>query len=185
MTQLPQFETAMTALPPRYAGSQILRTVYESFDKAVMPMIQQKWEMLAGCDSFDAMPISLLDRFCQYFNVDMTLDERTRRFMCAWRMTTIGGYYKLFDMLDALGFIEYRIKKNADGSMTAILYSRRDASGTVLQVTDADADEFQRVFQQYGPAHLLVGTAIQRTVTFGSTDLLFGNKIIFGMGDDE
>lgn len=184
MEQLPRFDTAMAQLAPRYADSKILRTIYKAFDEAVLPMIQDRMDALERCGSFETMPAGLLDTYCRYFNVDLRLDESTRRSMCAWRMTTIGGYYKLSDLLRALGFVEFRMQKNTDGSLTAILYSRRDANGTAVQVTDADAEEFQSVFDAYGPAHLLAGTAVKRTVTFGAKDLLFGNKIIFGMGDE-
>jgi hypothetical protein len=185
MEQLPLFESAMAELPPRYAKSKILQTIYATFDRAVRPMIAEKCQTLEECDDFSTMPEELLNAYCGYFNVDLALDESTRRAMCSWRMTTIGGYYKLSELLEALGFTEYRIKKNEDGSLTALLQSRRNAEGTALQATDADADEFCKVFAEYGPAHLLIGTAIQRAVTFGSTDLSFGDRILFGMEDDD
>ncbi|MDO5548302.1 MAG: hypothetical protein Q4F79_07420 [Eubacteriales bacterium] len=179
-----QFESAMEELPPRYSRSGILRDIYRAFDAAVKPLLEKRLHELELCDDFATMPQSLLDAYCTYFNVDMSLDESTRRSMCAWRMTTIGGYYRLSDMLEALGFSEYRIKKNGDGSLTAVLYSRRNADGTAMQVTDADAEEFRRVFAEYGPAHLQVGTMVYRVVTFGADDLLFGNQILFGNADE-
>ena len=170
----------MDELPMRYAKSEVLRNIYRAFDVAVKPMIEERMTQFEQCDNFATMPPALLDAYCTYFNVDPSLSEEKIRSMLAWRMTTIGGYYRLDDMLDALGFTEYRIKKNSDGSLTAILYSRQNDDGTALQVTDADAEEFENVFRQYGPAHLMVGTTIRRTATFGADDLLFGNRIIFG-----
>lgn len=180
MELLQRFESAMAELPPRYANSRILRDVYKAFDAAVKPMLEERLHQLEMCDNFGTMPVNLLDSFCGYFNIDPALDESVRRSVCEWRMTTIGGYYRLDDLLKALGFVEYQIRKNDDGSLTAVLQSRRSADGTSIQATDEDAAELKRILSEYGPAHLLFNTSVARVLTFGADDVLFGNQILFG-----
>lgn len=180
MVRLPAFEP-MKQLPPRYAGSAVLKQIYDAVRSGVIPLIQEQLDEFEACSSFEHMPQWLLMRYCEYFNIDPNTDETTIRSMLAWRKTTIGGKYKLSDMLKALGFQSFHIVKNKDGSLTATLYTRKNLAGAFVQATDDDAAEFEQVFRQYGPAHLKVNTTIARTLTFGSTDeILFKNRILFG-----
>lgn len=173
MAQLPAFNP-MGELPPRYAGSAILRAVYQALDTGCRPLVQEKLDELASCAEFNTMPRWLMERYCTYFNVDKTLAESEIRRMLAWRMTTIGGKYSLDGMLRSIGFESFLIRHN-DKCLVGYLQTRRDPdTGSIRAVTDADVADFQRTMREYGPAHLRVLAVKERSITFGDT-VLFGD----------